>query len=248
MEKEIVSTKKQIAPLKNIEILVSAIQDIKSSPVHLPKMLTFSGYSGYGKSFAAAYAMNQFDCAYLEIGVSWSIGHLLDEILKELGIATKEKAIAKKMQVITNYLMEHKTPLILDEFDFMVTKSKGVEIVREIHDKADTPIILIGEELLPQKLKETERFNNRILNWVKAEPVSLKDAKSLAKMYVPNVQIADDLLLKLVKISQGRVRRVCVNLEQIKKQAILNGWKDINLKTWGNKELFTGNAPLARRV
>ncbi|UQY80110.1 phage transposition protein [Candidatus Hepatincola sp. Av] len=247
MEQENLSNK-QVIPLKNIEVLVSAIHDVSNSPAHLPKMVTFSGPSGYGKSFAAAYAMNKFDCGYLEIGSSYSITHLLDEILKELGITTKEKTIAKKMPIIVENLIETNKPIILDEFDFMVTKSRGLEIIREIHDKAGSPIILIGEELLPKKLEETERFHNRVLNWVKAEPVSLEDARNLAKLYVPKLKIEDNLLTKLVKISQGRVRRVCVNLEQIKSEATLNGWTEVNLQTWGNKKFFTGNAPAPRRV
>lgn len=246
MEQE--NTNKSIIPLKNIEVLISAIHDVTNSPAHLPKMVTFSGPSGYGKSFAAAYAMNKFDCGYLEIGSSWSITHLLDEILKELGITTKEKTIAKKMPIIVENLIEKNKPLIIDEFDFMVTKARGLEIIREIHDKAGTPIILIGEELLPKKLEETERFHNRVLNWVKAEPVSLTDARNLAKFYVPNLKIADDLLTKLVKLSQGRVRRVCVNLEQIKSEATLNGWSEVDLKLWGKKQFFTGQAPAPRRV
>jgi hypothetical protein len=88
--------------------------------------------------------------------------------------------------------------------------------------QARVPIILIGEELLPKKLEETERFHNRVLKWVKAEPVSLEDARHLTKLYVPKLKIFDDLLEKLVKLSQSRVRRVCVNLEHIKNEAILN--------------------------
>lgn len=235
-------------PLKNIEVLLNALHYVNDSPAHLPKIVTFSGPSGYGKSYAAAYVLNKFNAAYLEIGASWTISHLLDEILKELGIATKEKTIAKKMVVVIENLMLSNTTLILDEFDFIVKKSQGLEIIREIHDKAGTPIVLIGEELLPKKLEDTERFHNRVLKWVKAEPVSLEDARKLAELYAPKLKIADDMLNKLVDISKGKARRICSNLEEIKSQAVLNGWNKIDLKTWGNRSLSTGNAPTPRRI
>ena len=237
----------KIIALKNIEVLVNAVHYVINSPAHLPKMVTFSGPSGFGKSFASAYTMNKYDCSYVEIGASWGLSHLLDNILKELGGITKEKTIAKKMEVVIENLITANKPLILDEFDHMI-KPRSLEIIRELHDQAGIPIILIGEELLPKKLEETERFHNRVLKWVKAEPVSLEDARHLTKLYVPKLKICDDLLAKLVKLSQGRVRRVCVNLEQIKNEAILNNWTEIDLKTWGSKQLFTGNAPTPRRI
>ena len=89
----------KIIALKNVELLVSAMHDAINSPSHLPKFVIFSGYSGYGKSYSAVFAMNKFDCSYVEIGASWGISHLLDNILKELGTTTKEKTIAKKMDI-----------------------------------------------------------------------------------------------------------------------------------------------------
>lgn len=234
-------------PLKNIEILLETTKKAVESPKHLPKIVTFSGPSGFGKSFACAYVANKYNCSYVEIGASWGVSHLLDEILASLGITTKEKTIARKMKVVVESLITANRPLILDEFDHMV-KPRCLEIIREIHDKALTPIILVGEELLPKKLEETERFHNRVLNWAYAEPASLQDAEYLARFYCKGLDVKEDLLEKLVKASQGRVRRLCVNLEQIKQEARLNNWKQIDLKAWGERKLFTGSAPAPRRL
>lgn len=238
---------KSTAPLRNIELLAEAVEKAKNRPLHLDSFVTLSGPSGYGKSFAAAFVAVKFQYFYVEIGASWGVTTLLDKILYEIGEAPVKGVIAKKAEAVIDALVEHNKPLILDEFDYCV-RPRYLEVIREIHDKARVPIILIGEELLPKKLEETERFHNRVINWVKAQPVTLEDAKKLANLYCKNLILDDELLQKLVSISQGRVRRVSVNLSLIKDEAELQGWKAIDLKTWGKRELYTGNAPAPRPV
>ncbi len=235
-----------IAPLKNIEILLATVEDVKNRTHSLPGFVVFNGFSGFGKSYAAAYVANTFNATYVEVGASWSLSIVMDKICMELGVLPPSGAIAKKVDAVVEKLKADNTVLILDEFDHLV-KPRSLEIVREIYDRAGTPIILIGEEALPNKLRSVERFHNRIYKWVQALPASLDDAKKLTKIYSPKVEIADDLLKKLVDLSQGRVRRIAVNLDNISKTCQREGIDRVDLKTWGKRELFTGDAPVMRR-
>jgi len=138
-------------------------------------------------------------------------------------------------------------PLIVDEMDHIVDKN-AVELVRDIYESSFAPILLIGEEGLPHKLKKFERFHGRILDWVAAAPVSIEDARALSELYCSRVKVADDLLEKLVEIAHGSVRRVCVNLEMIQEKTLADGQDEIDLSAWGSRELYRGEAPKARRV
>jgi hypothetical protein len=97
--------------------------------------------------------------------------------------------------------------------------------------------------MLPQKLKKWERFHSRVLSWVPAQPVSLQDAKALAPIYAAGIKVAEDLLDHLVKLSGGSVRRVCVNLNGIAEKAAVEGWERVDLRTWGDTPIYTGEAP-----
>jgi len=46
-----------------------------------------------------------------------------------------------------------------------------------------------------------------------------------------------------VKNAGGSVRRVCVNLSQAQDVAMLEGWEQIDRKTWGERPIYTGEAP-----
>jgi hypothetical protein len=105
---------------------------------------------------------------------------------------------------------------------------------------------MIGEECLPSKLKQWERFHNRILDWIPAQLADVDDCRILATLYSPEVKIHDDLLQAVTKAVKGCVRRMCVNIEDIRRVAIDVGVDKISLKEWGNRPFNTGEAPKRR--
>ncbi len=232
------------APLKNVTLFTEVLERVISSPNSLPRMATFHGFSGYGKTMSAIHAANKYQALYIEAGDSWSRHSLCDALLNELGSPMKG-TIAKKVDKIIEQLIITNKPLIIDEFDILVRKN-CLDLVREIHDKSDAPTILIGEELLPQKLEENERFHNRILDFVQAKPADKDDIAHLAKLYCPNVNLEDDLLTRLHRISQGRPRRICVNLHRIREFADLNAFESVSLEAFGDDRLETGLSPARR--
>ena len=64
-----------IAPLRNITVLSSLILSTLQRKPHLPGLATFSGPSGFGKSFAAAYAAGQFRAYYVEARRRFEAAH-----------------------------------------------------------------------------------------------------------------------------------------------------------------------------
>lgn len=244
---EKVNTSQTTARLRNVEALLVGIERSKNRPPHLPGLVVFSGPSGYGKSYAAAYAANVYDAYYVELKSTWTVKYLLQQICKEMGLAfTSSMTLADLSEAITDQLTNSDRALIIDEFDYMVDKNK-VDIARDLFEGSASPIILIGEELLPMKLQKWERTAGRVLEYIQAQPASLEDAVELRKLYSGGVEIADDLLNEIWKVSKGSVRRICVNLDNVKETALSEGKGKINLEEWGNRPLYTGAAP-ARRV
>jgi DNA transposition AAA+ family ATPase len=166
----------------------------------------------------------------------------LQEILKQLG-GDIRGSIPDLVDKIIDRMASLDRPLIIDESDYLVDK-KMVDLVREIHDKTLAPIILIGEENLPLKLKKLERFHNRILHWQHAEPLLLDEMRLLNNSYSKDVEISDDLLAHVYKYIDKRTRRAVVNIALINEQAKKQGLTSIDLKAWGNRALFTGQPTL----
>ena len=233
------------APLVNVSLCVSTLEKAMNRPAHLPGMVTFTGPSGFGKSTAASVAANRFDAIYVAARSSWTrkAAHLA--ILKEMAVVPAKTLYGMAEQVAEQLALSRK-PLIVDECDYLV-KNGTIEIIRDIYEASGAAIMLIGEENLPARLRQWERFHGRVLKFALAEPPSLEDTRALCDLYVEEAEIAEDLLTRVHKEAKGSIRRICVNLEYIREEAADNGLARIDLATWGSRPLFTGDAP-SRRV
>jgi len=235
-----------IAPLQNVLLFTELVRRVVNRPAHLPGMATFHGYSGYGKTFAATYAANKFTARYIEIGESWTKKKMCAAILTELGVQTQARTIADQVDQIIEALVIDGVPLIIDEADYLVSRGL-INLVREIHDKSGAPIILIGEEGLPGAIKKWERVHNRMLDWVPAQPATLDDARHLAGLYCPGLEIGDELLAQAVEAASGRARRICVSLERIREAAATSGHKSMGVEQWQDRQFFRGQPPARRK-
>ena len=232
------------APLKNLNILDDIVVKARTRATHLPGIVTFSGPSGFGKSTAAAYVAAKHQAHYCEIRSTWTKKAFLEALLKNMGIPPL-RATYQMMDQVSEELATSNKPLILDEFDHAVERNL-IELIRDIYEQSQAPIILIGEERLPQKLVPWERFHGRIMGWAKAEPASLQDARALNKHYYPAVAVSDDLLSLVVEEGKGSIRRIVTNLDMIALFARSEGIASIGCKEWGRRALHSSNPPKTR--
>lgn len=230
-----------IAILDNVRSAYSALTLTVERPAHLPGIVALYGPAGWGKSTAAAYCANKTHAYYIACKSVWTRKSLLRAMCKEMYIAPEE-TLAGMLDQIAEQLVLSRRPLIIDEVDHIVKRSE-VELVRDIYEASLCPILVVGEERLPSKLKTTERFYSRIMHWVQVEPVSNDDAGSLARMYAPGIKIEPDLLKHIVSIAKGSVRRVCVNIELVRAEAAKQGLDSIGPTKWGKRDFYTGEAP-----
>lgn len=233
-----------VAQITNLGLCDLAIERALSRSANLPGLVCFYGPSGYGKSMAANYVANSRRARYVQAKSVWTKKHFLKAVLFEMGIKPAG-TIAEMADQVAEELATSSRPLIIDEMDHLVDRN-AVELVRDLYESSQAAILMIGEEALPAKLKKWERMHGRVLAWVPAQPVTVADARQLTSLYCPRVHVADDLLLRLVDLSHGSVRRVCVNLERIQEEAMLAGRDVMDLAQWGKRELYTGEAPKRR--
>jgi chromosomal replication initiation ATPase DnaA len=235
---------KTVASLVNVALADSAVVRAMAAPRHLPRMLCFSGKSGFGKTSAAAYLRSRHRAYYVECKSTWTRKKLLEDILKDMGIPPA-RTIYDMCDQICLQLAASGRPLIIDEMDYLVDKS-AVEIVRDIYDGSKGVVMIIGEERLPAKLQRWERFHGRIMEWVQARPADMDDALLLAEFYCRKVKVGEDIIALIHQKSEGSVRRICVNLELVQAQAMSVGLDAVTLVELPNLTLYNGKAPMGR--
>ena len=231
-----------IVALQNIALAERAVSRLVNRGPTEPGMAVMCGPSGYGKSMSAARITARHRAYYVEADDFWTKKTMLHAISRAMGLAVTKGTAYELANGIKEELGKSQRILIIDEFDYLIEKNL-VEAVRSIYEGSKASILLIGEEALPQKLAKWERFHGRVLDWFFAEPVSLNDARELAKQRCPGIAVNDGLLAHLVEIAEGSVRRVSNNLGLIYMAAASNAWQSVDLKAWDDRKLQRGKAP-----
>jgi len=235
-----------IAPLKNVRRFTSLLSQLVDRHPSLPGIGAFYGPSGFGKSTALIQAQNRFNAVAVEVGFSWTPRVLVDRIMHELGLA-RAPTVAEGVQAVITALAEEGRPLIIDEADHLL-KKRFIELVREIHDQAGIPVVLVGEELMPAKLARWERVHNRVLVWEPAQKADLEDARLLAEVYCDGVEVDEMLLVRLVKETGGNTRRISTSLVTLREQALRTGVRRATLAKWKDTPLVATAPPQLGRA
>jgi hypothetical protein len=234
-----------IAPLRNVLLMRRALDHLMKRNSSLPGIGVFYGDAGLGKSKACAASAAAVGAVYVEVRSFYTRKAFLVAILAEMAIKPAD-TIAEMVDQICEQLFKSKKPLIIDEGDYLV-KRKLIELVRDLYEGSGAAILLVGEERFPIALrKESERLYDRVLEWQPAERTDMEDARKLARLYSPDVEIRDDLLAEILKASRGVARRVAVNIENVRQEAKKAGKDKIDAETWNGKPFYTGDAPVRR--
>lgn len=234
-----------VAPLKNVVECLAVAQKIIDRPAGVDGLGVFFGPSGFGKSKASQYVQNKHKALYIEVFDFWTRKVLVESILAELGVERPKGSIADMMRQILRLLQDDPNRLlIVDEADKLVDKG-FIEYIRDIYKGARIPVLLVGEEKLPDKLKTYERCENRVSAFGMANPCDLGDAQALASIYQRQLRISDDLLSHIVKETSGVTSRVVTTLAEVGQFARTHQLSDIALEQY-HGAIFTGRAPRRR--
>lgn len=233
-----------VAPLANVARLTQLIDRCQNRMHGLPGMGCFYGRAGLGKTTAGIYATNRYNACHVEALPIGGVKGLMNMIVLELGLRPTRTTEALFTQVAHELAVSGR-PLIVDEADHILT-DRSIEIVRRLHDLSGVPVILMGEEGLPQKLQRWERVHSRMLGWVGAEPATAGDVDHLTRIYAAGVTLSADLKAALLTASRGSIRNVSTNLAHVHEFAASQGLTSVDLAVWGKRSFHTGEAPSPR--
>lgn len=244
-----VSAVKGPVALKNVAAFMAMTTRLIERDPHLPGIGVCHAPSGYGKTYASIFAQNRTRALRVEVGDSWTRRTLLAAILREAGTPVlKRNTIADLAEQVIMVLGDDPSrPLIIDEADKLIDKGIS-ELVREVQEHSQAPVILIGEEKLPAKMLAVERLHNRVLDWMPAQPCDLEDTRALAAAFAASIKLDDELLETIRTQSGGRARRIVVNLARVAEAARNKGTRTFAAKDWGNRPFYTGEPPAIRPI
>src|SRR3990167_8645189 len=136
--------KYKICHIKNVARLAEAGDALINRGPRMPGMGLIYGPTGYGKSTASAWFVNQCHGVYVRAVALWSPSSMLETILRELRCEARGNSNARRVDAIIDKLAETGRPLFVDEADYLLDSKRMIETLRDLHDLATVPVILIG--------------------------------------------------------------------------------------------------------
>ena len=228
------------APLSNMSRCMQLVEQLQSLPPHLPRMGAFFGPTGIGKSVAAAYTSAQLNAVFVRAVSTVTQKWLLEKLLLDLGVPRARGTLASLTDQVCDLLLDAGRPVIIDEADHVIER-KLVDLLRDIHDRSETAMLLIGEEQLSENLAQWERVHNR-MRFVPANKPTESDVLALRDFYgrAEGPRVADDLALHFCERVDGSLRRLAMNLHQASELALKQDLAEIDLAEWGQRPVMTG--------
>ena len=123
-------------------------------------------------------------------------------------------------QVIRNLIMNPQV-LIIDEIDYLTVETKAVETLRDIHDKTNVPIVLVGMTNANSRLKRYKHLYDRISEIIKFEPFSKQDIKIIINE-LSEIEMSE-CAIKSIYSNTNRFRQIVKIINKAEQLAKSNG-------------------------
>lgn len=229
--------------LTNMDLCLRTMLAAQGAGEGAPRLAIFYGWSGLGKTVAAAHAAAVTGAVYILATRVMTQKSFLETLARELGLARPGRTSSDMLNNVIQRLNQNPQPLVIDEMDYLA-KDQLVGIIRDIHDACNIPILMIGEEGLPALLKQWERFDNRIIAATPAQRASIADGRILRDIYARRVHVADDLVDHFTTRCKGITRRIVVNIQDAQSVALEEfEASKIVLAMWGDRQVRDGSLP-----
>lgn len=219
--------KKVFATHKNVSRFLGGLEAIETPINGRIGMGLFFGPPGTGKTETAQHFADQRDLPYVRATDITSRRSLLSAIVGELGAAPMFRSDDLFRQAI-DHLLEQPVPLIIDEIDYLV-RGGMVEVLRDLNDMTNVPIILIGMQHADKKLRRFAHFFDRITAVVKFELLDIDDVRQMASQLC-DVAIDDSGCQFIHQHSQGKLRRITMWFARAEKIARVNKLETVGMQ------------------
>lgn len=210
----------------NVKNFIGLVENLTNKPKNIPKMGLVYGEPGLGKSQTALWLACKYNAIYLRATNLMTGRWLLEEIAKEMDEIPRYLT-SDNFNLIIQKLKQKPQLIIVDEIDYLMNNLKTIEILRDIHDKTDCPIIFVGMGLAYKKLERYKHLFDRFSEIVKFETFSINDLKQILDQ-LSEIPFTPDAI-EFIHKKYNRFRQIVQLINQLEIVAKENNLTEITL-------------------
>ena len=222
--------KKTFVKTNNVKQFISMYNNLINRADGVPGLGLVYGAPGLGKTYVINWWAFKNDIYLIRCNNLMSSRWLLAEIVEAMGEYVPHRTIDCFNTIIKNLLVRPK-PIIFDEIDYLLQNVDALETIRDIHDKTNVPIILVGMRSCNAKLKKYKHLYDRISEIVLFESFTCNDIKKIISE-LSEVEFTEHAINLLTKNANRfrQIVKIINKAEVFAKSNGLNSVDDITLK------------------
>jgi len=192
-------------------------------------LMVVDGQPGLGKTETVEWWATQQGAVFVRAKQGWTASWMLRELLGELSVSpanTFEKMYRQALDGLSSRAREaewEKTTfaVIVDEVDHVSRRADIMETLRDLSDYLEIPFVLVGMGRVRANLTRFPQIASRVARPVEFLPATRDDVVALIAGLC-EVEVADDLIAYLHRVSDGYIRELKEGIKNIEKHGRRN--------------------------
>lgn len=211
----------------NVKNFIGLVENLVNKPKNIPKMGLVYGEPGLGKTQTALWLACKYDGIYLRASNLMTGRWLLDGLIKEMDELARYLT-SDNFNLVVKKLKANPKVIFIDEIDYLMNNFKTVEILRDLHDETDCPIIMIGMGLAHRKLERYKHLYDRFSEILKFETFGVNDIAQIINE-LSQVPISADAI-EYIHQKHNRFRQIVQLINKLETLAQENNMTEITLE------------------
>ena len=217
--------KKVFVKTNNVKRFITMMNNLQNRAEGVPGMALVYGEPGLGKTQTINWWAFKNNAILVRCTQLMSARWLLSEILEEMGEIYGYK-ISDCFKLVVRNLLVNPQIIIIDEVDYLTVDSRTVETLRDIHDKTNVPIVLVGMINAKSRLKKFNHLYDRLSEILKFEKFSKTDIKTIVQE-LSEVQMTE-CAIRYIYTNLNRFRQIVKVINKAEIIAKANGLNSID--------------------
>ena len=217
--------KKTFVKTNNVKKFITMMNNLQNRPEGVPGMGLVYGEPGLGKTQTINWWAFKNDAILIRSTQLMSARWLLMEILDYIN-EVRPYTTAECFNTVAQNLIANPKVLIVDEIDYLASDSKAIETLRDLHDKTNIPVVLVGMTNANSRLKKFSHLYDRLSEIVKFEKFSKTDIKTIVTE-LAEVEMTD-CATRFIYSNINRFRQIVKVINKAEKLAKANGLNSID--------------------
>lgn len=208
------------------------MNNIQNRPTGVPGMALVYGEPELGKTNSILWWATRNDSILVSAKNSMTSRWLLEEIVQELG-ETPQFKTSDLFKQAANQLIENPRTIIVDEIDYLATNKQSIESLRDLHDRTQVPIVMVGMGMADKKLIRYKHLFDRVSEVLRFNNFDYEDVKTIIDE-LSEVNLSDEAV-ELIFERANRFRQIVKLIAKAEQIAEANNIERIGVKELGGK-------------